>query len=554
MIQNPILPGFNPDPCICRKGDDFYLAVSTFEWMPGIPVYHSRDLKHWELYENILTDDETVNLKNLPSAKGVWAPCLTYCEADDLFYLVYGVMNSMNARYFDVDNYLITAKDIRGPWSDPVYLHSAGFDASMFHDDDGRKYIVSLDWETRENYEKPGAICLVEYDPIAKKVIGLPQRFWWGGTDRGCIEAPHLTKHGRYYYIMCAEGGTGYNHGVTVGRSTRVCGPYIRDPQNPIVTSRPGYFYERHDPDHLKPRYYNPDSVMQKAGHGSYVDLPNGETWLFHLCARPFVPELRCTLGRETAMQRMVWSEDGWLRMADGSNLAKMEVAEPDLPEVLLPKIPVREEFDGEVLGNYWYSPRIMPSRFADLKARPGWIRLRGQESLTSQNRVSLLARKLTSIYARVTVKMDFRPEVPKHSAGLVLYYDNMNYRWLRKYRSETLGQDALLVVSMENGERTVYIDERTPIDKEAVVYLRLTLNGRTFRFSWSLDDEHYTEIGPEFETSRLSDEYCKYGEFTGTMVGIACVDRMLHSQTADFDWFEYLADETDPRLFRKWE
>lgn len=115
MIQNPILPGFNPDPCICRKGDDYYLAVSTFEWFPGIPIYHSRDLKHWELYTHVLTDDEKVDLKKLPSAKGIWAPCLTYCQEEDLFYVVYGVMNSMNARYFDVDNYLITAKDIRGP-------------------------------------------------------------------------------------------------------------------------------------------------------------------------------------------------------------------------------------------------------------------------------------------------------------------------------------------------------------------------------------------------------------------------------------------------------
>ena len=117
MIQNPILPGFHPDPCICRKGDDYYLAVSTFEWFPGIPVYHSKDLKHWELLTHVLTDDEKVDLKKLPSAKGIWAPCLTYCEAEDMFYVVYGVMNSMNARYFDVDNYLICARDIEGPWS-----------------------------------------------------------------------------------------------------------------------------------------------------------------------------------------------------------------------------------------------------------------------------------------------------------------------------------------------------------------------------------------------------------------------------------------------------
>lgn len=230
MIQNPILPGFNPDPCICRKGDDYYLAVSTFEWFPGIPIYHSKDLKNWELYTHVLTDDEKVNLKRLPSAKGVWAPCLTYCEPEGLFYVVYGIMNSMNARYFDVDNYVITAETIEGPWSEPVYLHSSGFDASMLHDEDGRKYVVSLEWETREGYEKPGAICLVEYDSEKKEIAGYPKRIWSGGTDRGCIEAPHLYKKNGYYYIMCAEGGTGYNHCVTMGRSRDIWGPYEGDP------------------------------------------------------------------------------------------------------------------------------------------------------------------------------------------------------------------------------------------------------------------------------------------------------------------------------------
>ncbi len=324
MIHNPILPGFNPDPCIVRKGDDYYLIVSSFEWMPGLPVYHSRDLAHWELYTHVLADDTYVDLKKLPSSKGIWAPCLTYSEQEDLFYVVYGCMNSMNARYFDCDNYVITAKDIRGPWSKPVYLHSAGFDASMFHDDDGRKYVVSLDWETREGYEKPGAICIVEYDPVRQEIVGYPKRIWSGGTDRGCIEAPHLTKRAGYYYIMCAEGGTGYNHCVTMGRSLHPFGPYERDPMNPIVTSSPNDSNERMDPDHLKPRYYNPESLLQKSGHGSYVTTQKGEVYLVHLTSRPFVPELRCTLGRETAIQKMCWTDDGWLRMADGSNLAKI--------------------------------------------------------------------------------------------------------------------------------------------------------------------------------------------------------------------------------------
>lgn len=544
MIQNPIFKGFNPDPCICRKHDDYYAAVSSFEWFPGIPVYHSKDLKNWELYTHVLTDDVEVELRKLPSAKGIWAPCLTYCEAEDLFYVVYGVMNSMNARYFDVDNFLITAKDIKGPWSKPVYLNSAGFDASLFHDDDGKKYVVSLEWETREGYEKPGEICMVEYDPEKQEVMGHAKRIWRGGTDRGCIEAPHLTKRGGYYYIMCAEGGTGYNHCVTMGRSKHVWGPYEKDPMNPIVTSQPGESYERHDPDHLKPKYYNPDSILQKSGHGSYVDLPNGETYLLHLCARPFAPELCCTLGRETSIQKMKWTEDGWLRMADGTNLAKTEVEEAGLPEVPQPQIPDFDDFDSEELGLCYYAPRIMPESFVDLKARPGYLRMRGQESRTSLNRVSILARKLTSVYATVTTKMEFLPEVYQHSAGLILYYDNMNYVNLRKYYSQTLGGSALSIIHLENGEKNEMTDTRVGV-RDVPVYLRMKIEGRKFHFEWSYDGAAYTPIGGEFETAKFSDEYCKFGEFTGVFVGMTCADRARHRHYADFDFFEYIADET---------
>jgi xylan 1,4-beta-xylosidase len=539
MMKNPIFPGFNPDPCICKAGDDYFVIVSSFEWMPALPIYHSKDLKNWELYTHVIRSEEQADIRKLPSAKGIWAPCLTYCEEEKLFYVIYGVMNSMNARYFDVDNYLITASDIKGPWSDPIYLHSAGFDASSLHDDNGKKYIVSLEWETREGYEKPGAVCIAEYSPVEKKIIGYPKRFWQGGTDRGCIEAPHLYKRKGFYYIMCAEGGTGYGHSVTMGRSENVWGPYEKDPKNPIVTSIPGEFNERRDPDHLKPKYYNPESMLQKSGHGSYVENELGEVYLVHLTARPFVPELRCTLGRETAMQKMMWTDDGWLRMADQSNLAKESFEESKLPEYPLPQIPVFDDFNSDTLGIQYYAPRISPDSFTDVKARPGYVRIRGQESRTSLNKVSILARKLTSVNAVITTKMEFKPEIYQHSAGLILYYDNMNYINLRKYYSQTLGQSAISVIQLENGTRTEYLDTRTPV-KDVPVYFRLRIENRKTFFEWSYDGEEYFRIGKEFDTTKFSDEYCKYGEFTGTFVGMTCADRMFHQHYADFDFFEY--------------
>ena len=319
MIRNPILPGFHTDPCLCRRGDDYYLACSTFEWFPGIPVYHSRDLSHWELQTHLLRDTEALSLRGLPSAKGVWAPCLTWCEEDGLFYLVYGVMRSMNARFFDIDNYLITAPELEGPWSEPVYLHSAGFDASLFHDDDGRKWLVSLEWETRDDRRKPGGICLVEYDPAAKEIVGYPQRISMGATLRGCLEGPHLYKKNGYYYLLCAEGGTGYYHCATLSRAKSILGPYEPCPHNPILSSVPENRDESADTDHLKPRYFNPDAPLQKAGHGSLVETPTGEVFMAYHCARPFVApwaekrRFKSWSGRKTAGSSSaavgIWSE-----------------------------------------------------------------------------------------------------------------------------------------------------------------------------------------------------------------------------------------------------
>ena len=544
MIKNPILTGFNPDPCICKKGDDFYIAVSSFEWLPGIPVYHSKDLKNWELYTHVLTLDSQVELRKLPSAKGVWAPCLTYCEEEDSFYVIYGVMNSMNARYFDIDNYLIKAKDIRGPWTEPVYLHSAGFDASILHDDDGKKYIVSLEWETRDGYEKPGVICVAEYDTVKKCLKEYPKRVYNGGTDRGCIEAPHLTKRGEYYYLMCAEGGTGYNHCVTMARSKSPYGPFEKDPTNPILTSSPNNSDERADWDHLKPKYYNPDSILQKSGHGSYVNLDEKNTYLVHLCARPFVPELRCTLGRETAIQKMIWTEDGWLRLADGSNLAKLETEETGLVDFDAEILPDRDDFDGEVLRRDYYSPRIFPSTFTDYKSRKGFVKLRGQESLSSLNKVSLLCRKLPSVNIEASAGLDFNPEIYQHSAGLVLYYDNMNYIAIRKYYSDTLKQPVIAIISLENGEKKELLDTRTAVDGRPVCFELIVSERRSF-FKWGYEGEETKPIGQVFDTSKFSDEYCKYGEFTGTMVGIFAVDSMFHKKEADFDYFS-VVDKKD--------
>ena len=190
-----------------------------------------------------------------------------------------------------------------------------------------------------------------------------------------------------------------------------------------------------------------------------------------------------------------------------------------------------------------------MPQSFADVKARPGYARIRGQESRTSLNKVSILARKLTSVYATVTTKMEYKPEVYQHSAGLIIYYDNMNYINLRKYYSQTLGGSALSIIQLENGEKTEYLDTRIAVE-DVPIYLRLQIEGRQLWFEWSYDGENYTRIGRTFDTTKFSDEYCKYGEFTGTFVGLTCADRVLHKHYAE-DVYTIVLFEQSPEEFK---
>jgi len=582
QIENPVLPGFNPDPSVLRRGNWYYLATSTFEWYPGIAIYRSRDLASWELFTHALTDEVSLDLRKLPSAKGIWAPCLTWSEDEGLFYLLYTRMVSHNARFFDQDNFLVTAPEITGPWSEPVYLNSVGFDPSILHDDDGKKYVVSLEWETRDGYEKPGVIAIQEYDPVAKSVVGYARRVWRGGTDRGCPEGPHLYKRKGKYYLMTAEGGTGYGHCVAMARSDSPWGPYERDPENPILTATAD-FYGRDTDWFLKTERFNPESYLQKVGHGSIVETPEGRWYMAHLCARPFESELRCTLGRETGIQEMRWTEDGWLRLASGGNRAERYVEGPgslgspagnqgDSPagvpfsgaEAEIPRVDGRNDFDGP-----WdprlVSPRTDFRRWTSLLARPGWLRVWGQQSLASLDRVSLVARRLTSVNARVSCKMEAEPEVWQHAAGLVLYYDNMNWIWLRAYYSQTLAHKAIALMRCENGEARELADTRAPLEPGAPVWLRLTVEGRATRFWYAVEDPDDTPrapsnpgdprgadappadrepswkaIGPEWNTTEFSDEYCAYGEFTGTFVGLCCVDSNRRAFHADFDWLEY--------------
>lgn len=534
MIKNPILPGFNPDPCIIRVEDDYYIATSTFEWFPAIAIYHSKDLKNWHLLTHVLDNEEDIDLRLLESAKGVWAPDLIYDKNRKVFIVTFTRMASMNGRYFDLDNYLVESENIIGPWSKPVYLNSVGFDPSIFIDDDNKYYVTSLQWEFRDNYEKPGTIVLQEYDINTKKTIGYAKTISTGATDRGCIEAPRIYKRNNYYYLMLAEGGTGYGHCVTLSRSTNIWGPYESRDENPILTSHLENFNERNKPDSLKIERYKPNGTsLQKSGHASICETQDGQWYLCHLCSRPFLPELRCTLGRETSIQKMRWTEDGWLEMADGTNLAKDEVEEPGLEEVKF------KSDCGTFKFSPWpetlISPRINKKHF--LSVKDGKAIIRGQQSLCSLDKVSLIARRLTSVNCNFSTSMEFTPEVFQHTAGIAIYYDNMNYLNLEKTFEND--KEFLEIVQMDNGKRIECFKEELSFNTKIDLKCRVNYKKITFQYK-EVNKTDWTNIDKIFDTTKYSDEYSQFGEFTATFCGIFVMDSNKREKMATFDYFQY--------------
>lgn len=532
-IKNPILKGFHPDPSIIRVEDDYYIATSTFEWWPGVRIHHSKDLVHWELLTYPLTRTSQLDLRGVGASQGVWAPCLTHYEG--IFYLVYTVVNSFYCNMYDTNNYLVTAADIMGPWSEPIALNNFGFDPSLFHDDDGRKYIVSMVTDHRIPKKYAGRLILQEYSHSEQKMIGDFKEIYTG--DKIFLEGPHIFKRGDYYYLFTADTGTGEGHGQSIQRSKSVWGPYEWYEGNSILTAR-----------------NNPNLLLQKSGHCDLVETRSGEWYGVHLCGRAlenrnpegvrFAGERRYTLGRETAIQKFKWTQDNWLVLDDETNIPKEEVTAPDAVLHPFPQRADRDDFNSQILDLEYQSLRIpLDETFYSLTKRPGYLRLYGRSGLSSKFSQSLFARRWTEFCFEASTCLEYEPDVFKNMAGLICLYDTDNYFYLHITWDEELGK-CISILTAENKKYEYPIGFK-PIKNGDRIYLKVKVDHDKLRFFYSTESEDkYEEIGPVFDASILSDEACNEGWFTGAMVGICCQDLTGFRTYADFDYFEYKAFE----------
>jgi len=532
QIHNPILRGFNPDPSIVRVGDDYYIATSTFEWYPGVQIHHSRDLVHWRLLTRPLNRAAQLNMLGDPDSCGVWAPCLSH--SGGLFYLIYtdvkrygrttaGASTGGSPR--DMHNYLVTSPAIDGEWSDPAYLNSTGFDPSLFHDDDGRKYLVNMVWDYRPGHNRFAGIALQEYSTQERKLIGQEYQIF-EGTAIGFTEGPHLYQRDGYYYLLTAEGGTGYGHAVTMARSRNLTGPYELHPDTYILTSR-----------------HRPDIELQRAGHADLVETQNGETYMAHLCGRPIRNRGRCTLGRETAIQPMVWCEDGWLRTADGLGLPYREVSAPALTVHAFPPLPAREDFDSSELPlDFQWLRSPWPDELFSLTDRPGHLRLFGRETLGSTFHQALVARRQQShCYSAATV-IEFEPERFQQAAGLICYYNGSKFHYLYISHDDAIGKHIRVMSCLPDQVQSDAFSALIAIPGGVPVYLRVEVDFERLYFAYRLEGEDWRRLPGHLDASILSDEAAAPGtpNFTGAFVGVCCQDLAGTRRHADFDYFVY--------------
>lgn len=514
-IINPILPGFHPDPSIIRVGEDYYLAVSTFEWFPGVCIYHSTDLQNWELISRPLSRVSQLDMKGNDASGGIFAPCLSY--DDGVFYLVYTNVRTHWYDFMDCHNYLVTTTDIRGEWSEPVYLHSLGFDPSLFHDEDGRKWLVSIIRHYRG--ERIQKIALQEYDPVSKCLIGSAKEIF-EGSGLSIPEGPHLYRKNGYYYILTAEGGTEYGHAVTMGRSEMIDGPYELHPDNPVLTSR-----------------NNMALPLQKAGHADLVEAPDGEWYMVHLCGRPLPPFRRCILGRETAIQHVKWAENGWLYLAEGGNEPRMEVPVSWYVEKTTgtdERGEIRYSFDGPDLHPDFHSLRIPLGDAMSLSERTGYLRLTGKDSPNSRFEQSVLARRQEDFDFSFETEVEFEPSSERQMAGLLYFYDECDFYYLR-VTCDQKGRKIVDVMCMNRGRTTYVPVEGISVPEGQGIRLKLVVHQTEGQFFYSLKEEQWQQVGNILDASLISDEYPKEGAYAGAMVGIGGHDMAYRSAKAYF-------------------
>lgn len=504
--RNPVHRGFYPDPSIIRVGEDYYMVNSTFQYFPAIVISHSRDLIHWETIGHAITSNDYLDISDIYDSHGIWAPDISYHNG--VFYIFAPLrLNGLDPGKTVMRRQLVMkAERPEGPYSKPICLEVDDIDPSHFVDDDGSHYLIIA----------PG-ITIVKLSDDCSRVLSEPVTVW-AGTGERAPEGPHILKKDGYYYAVLAEGGTGYGHRISVARAKNLYGPYEACPYNPVLMQR------------------DPHAKIQRAGHGKLVQTQKGDWWIVYLCGRPNQGNYT-TIGRETALDPVRWTDDGWFVINEGRGPSEFQYA-PDLPEH---PVPVRnfDDFDSPVLGADWQFVRNPDNSAWSLTERPGYFRIwTGDGDLNLRKAKNTLVRREKDHCYTATVKLEFNPNRNGEQAGLTCYYSTNSY-----IKFGMVYEDGLRLRLVENRGGVVSVVAETGMISESVVYLRVETRNQTRVFSYSSDGEQWITVGQINDCTFLSDEGVpnERKRHTGTMVGIYANNGGCGSRIpADFDWFRY--------------
>lgn len=504
--NNPVKRGFFPDPSVIRVGNDYYMVNSSFQYFPAIPISHSTDLVHWEIIGHAINNNDYLDLSEIMDSRGIWAPDISYCNGK--FYIFATLRFNRN----DKENgpmrcqLMVSSDKPEGSYSKPVILPVDNIDPSHFVDDDGKHYMIIA----------PG-ITVVPLSDDCTKVIGEPVQVWEGTGER-CPEGPHILKKDGYYYAILAEGGTGYGHGINVGRSTSLYGPYEPSPYNPVM------------------RQTDPNASIQRCGHGKPVQTQNGDWWVTYLCGRPNNGKYT-TIGRETALDPVEWTDDGWFTINGGKGPSTVQKA-PNLPQTIYQPFEY-DDFDNEVLNLNWEFVRNPNYNNFSLAERKGFARIYtapGQLfEISAEN--TLLRREEELCYTAETA-LEFNPK-GNEQAGLTCYYSTATYaRFSLCIRNGIRTLE--LAINRNHGEEIIKQISDIPSGK---IYFRVDVEHLNRKFYYGIHKNNMVLAEELGNCIYLCDEGVPDDpkRHTGTLVGIYANSGGDNSRIpADFDYFSY--------------
>lgn len=500
--NNPILPGFYPDPSITRAGDDYYLVCSSFEYFPGVPIFHSQDLIHWTQIGHVLDRLSQLDIRSCNSSDGIYAPTIRY--HDGTFYMITTDVRGKG-------NFYVTATNPAGPWSDPILIPYGGIDPSLMFDEDGTVYVT-----TQQGADYDSHVIQYEIDIATGSALTEPVVIWTG--DGGpWTEGPHLYRINGLYYIMSASGGTAKEHREIIGRSSSPYGPFERLP-HPILTHS---------------RTENP---IQYLGHADLIEDQNGDWWAVFLGVR-LVESKYTVLGRETFLAPVKWKEDGWPMIDNNEDTVGLEMKVSRVPgSSPTPAYSGRYDFDDDVLPFAMTFLRNPAEASWSLNERPGWLSLRGQsEGLSDIGQVAFIGRRQQHTSAEWSTLLEFNPSVDGEAAGLCARLDeHAHYE---------------IALSQRNGQRVIAayltVDGTTHVAAEVPttagrLYLKICAELTEYALYYSLDGQEWIELSTA-AAYPLSPQAVKGNGFTGVLIGLYATG---HGKVAEvpayFDWFDY--------------